>query len=231
MPRNQNNRGSKNRKMFNKRTHRRVNNEKLTIYKNIGRFAPDRLRVNLRYVDTTTSRGTTSNNAMNYNYRSSAFDPDSALGSGAISGFTELANLYQSYRVLSMRLKLEVLNEEVTGVIFTIWPSSTAQNVNSLAASDVLEYGGNVRARTHIIPTVNGGIQTLTCLARGTDLLGPQFLTSNAFASGTGGNPSIMYFINVGAMTTLGGNFTTHMSIRATIDYEVEFFEVRQLES
>jgi len=168
---------------------------------------------------------------MNYNYRSSAFDPDSALGSGAISGFTELANLYLSYRVRSMTLALEILNEEVTGVIYTIWPSNTAQNVNSLAASDVLEFGGNVRAQTKMIPNANGGIQRLSCKARGLDQLGPQFLTSNAFAAGTGGNPSIMYFINVAAMTTLGSNFTTHMSSKASITYEVEFFEVRQLES
>jgi len=197
----------------------------------IGRFAPDRLRTVLRYVDTTTSRGTTSNNAMNYNFRSSAFDPDSSLGSGAISGFTELANMYLSYRVLSMKLRLQVMNEEVTGVIFTCWPSNTAQNVNSLAAADVLEFSANVRAQSKMIPNANGGIGTLTCIARGVDLLGTQFLTSNIFASGTGGNPNTMYYINIGAMTTLGSNFTTHMSIRAVVEYEVEFFEVRQLES
>jgi hypothetical protein len=168
---------------------------------------------------------------MNYFYRSSAFDPDQALGSGAISGFTELANLYLSYRVLSMKLNLEILNEEVTGVIYTIWPSNTPQNVNSLAAADIIEFGGNVRARTKMIPSINGGIQQMSCVARGVDQLGSQFLTSNIYAAGTGGNPATMYYINVGAMTTLGSNFTTHMSARATIVYEIEFFEVRQLES
>lgn len=210
---------------------RPTNTDKLVILRSVGRFAPDRLQTTLRYTDTTTSRGTTSNNAMNYNLRSSAFDPDSSLGSGAISGFTELANLYLSYRVLSMKITSHMVNEEVTGVTFVLWPSNNAANVNSLAASDLLEFSSNVRARSQIVSSVNGPRVTLASKVRGVDLYGKQYITDSNYAAGTGGNPNRMFYYNIGAMTTLGSNFTTHMSILTVIDYEVEFFEVRQLES
>jgi hypothetical protein len=204
---------------------------KLVIYRDIGRFTPDRIRTTLRYRDTTYSRGTTSNNAMNFNYRSSVFDPDSALGSGAISGFLELANLYISYRVLTMKLRCRMVNEEVTGVTLAIWPSNVLLNINSLAASDISEYASNPHSKQTISGSVNSPPVVLTSKISGVEMFGTQFLTDGAYASGTGGNPATMYGFNIGAATTLGSNFTTHMSFQNTIEYFVEFFELRQLES
>ena len=114
----------------------------MVIYKQPGRFAPDRLRANLVYIDTALTRTVTSSDAMNWSYRSSAYDPDPGAFSGSIPGFVELANLYSLYQVRSMLLDLEVSNQGTESVILVAWPSNVAQNTNSLTKADLMEYSG-----------------------------------------------------------------------------------------
>ena len=104
------------------RKRRYRNKHRLVIYKQPGRFAPDRLRANLVYIDTALTRTVTSSDAMNWSYRSSAYDPDPGAFSGSIPGFVELANLYSLYQVRSMLLDLEVSNQGTESVILVAWP-------------------------------------------------------------------------------------------------------------
>lgn len=196
-----------------------------------GRFAPDKTRVRLVYQDTTDTRTVTSSNAMNWGYRSSAYDPDPAALSGSIPGFVELANLYTSYCVHEMHLQLEIANQNSEAIVLVTWPSNVLHNTNSLTKADLAEYAGNVRAQSHFLGNSNGiNIMSLSTTASGLQLVGPRFKSDLDYSASTSTNPVEMYNINVGAYCPFG-NFTYALGVRARIIYDVEFFKLRQLES
>jgi hypothetical protein len=169
---------------------------------------------------------------MNWNYRSSAFDPDSSLGSGAIPGFVELANLYNSYLVRSMSMTLEIANQSLDSMILGIWPSNALQNVNSLNAAAIQEYSSNPRSQRHLMPcSTAGDVLRTTMTTTGKQLFGRQFLTDVTFASSTSSNPSLMYGINIGCFDGLGNNLPYPVVLSATVLYEIEFYGIRQLQS
>lgn len=197
-----------------------------------GRFCPDILYTTLRFSDQTLARSATgTSNAMNWGYRSSAFDPDPALLTGAIPGFVELANMFEQYRVHSMIASVTIINQETEGLIVTIWPAQLVQNVNSLNTSDIIEYGSNVGGKSIAIgPVQSLAFKTVGCKASGMDLIGPTFKYDLDFASTTSGNPVNSFAINVGIAKTQG-NFNFPVGSRVVIRYMIEFFQRRQLES
>ncbi len=207
------------------------NDPKLVIYREPGRFAPNRLIVNLLWNDTTLTRTVTSSNAMNWAIRSSAYDPDPASLTGSIPGFVELANLYSLYRVKKMKLDLEVANQNTEACVVAAWPSNVIQNTNSLTQADIMEYAGNVHASSAIVASTSGMSKAkLRVTASGEQLIGPNYNTDLDYAASTSANPTEMYCINIG-VTNLYGNFTYAMAVRAKYVYTVEFFRLRQLES
>jgi len=236
MPRN-NNRKMNSTRLSNRRNgknsnrSRKQNNNKLIVLNEAGRFAPSDYICIMRWVDQTTVRTNTGNPAMNWRIRSSAYDPDPVLGTGAIPGFAELANLYGSYKVLSMKATVQVANFEAANVILVIWPSTVGLNVNSLALADVLEYSANPRAERRIMGTANAmNRTTVESLAVGRILEGDLFRFDPNYTSGTSGNPNAPYYFNI-ALAMLAGNFTVGIQQVTTIEYRIQFFNNRQLES
>lgn len=196
-----------------------------------GRFAPDRTFVNLVYNDTTLVRNVSSSGSMNWCYRSSAYDPDPSVLSGAIPGFAELSNLYMLYRVHSMTVNITIGNQEQQNILVSIWPSNIGQNVNSLNSSDIMEYGANLRGKTLIIGPVSGNsTRSTTTTALASSLIGPNFKTDLQFASSVSTNPVEMFFINVGAINPIQ-NFGYDLVTKVSIVYNIELFRLRQLES
>lgn len=207
------------------------NRNQLLIMNDVGRFAPDRTFVRLCFNDVNLSRGNISGSACNWAYRSSAYDPDPLVGTGAIPGFVELANLYASYRVHAMTADIELYNQNLQAAVVGIWPSNTLQNNNSLAASDVIEYASNPQSQYHAIGTATGqGKLRTKVVASGLRLVGPSFATDDSYASSTSTNPSSVYGINIGA-AIYTGTFSFTFGSKVQIIYDVEFFNIRQLES
>jgi len=196
-----------------------------------GRFAPDRLMANLIYNDPSINRTNASSNAMNWAYRSSAYDPDPLLGTGAIPGFVELANMYEQYLVRRITLNLKIGNQNTQNCQIGIWPSNVIQSNNSLTASEILEYSSNPGSIRDLIPVSNGGVVRYNMQAIGTKLFGRQFLTDENFAGSTSGNPTLMYGINIGICDGTGANFAFPVVLIASLTYQTEFFGLRQLES
>ncbi len=205
---------------------------KMTIYKTPGRYAPDRLRVRLIYQDPTGSRTTTGSSlSSNWRYRSSAFDPDPLLLTGSIPGYAELANLYSQYRVHAMHLNLDVANQDTQAYIVVCWPGTFNINNNSLSASDLAEFSGNVLGVSKMVGGASGmNVAKLKTSAFGQQLVGPQFRTDMDWASSTSTNPLKEFYINVGAYSPLG-NQAYPLVVQARIIYDIEFFVLRQLES
>lgn len=222
---------SRSRKAGNGKRNKRINNNKLVIYKDLGRFAPDKLITKLVYSDTTLTRTVTSSDAMNWGYRSSAYDPDPAALTGSIPGFVELANLYTSYCVKSMKLDLELANQNTESVIVVVWPSNVLQNTNSLTKADLMEYSSNVRGKSCVLGSTNGMSRVrISTKASGATLVGHRFETDLDYTASTSSSPAEMFYINIGVLNPFA-NFSYPMLTRSRVIYEVEFFRLRQLES
>ncbi len=207
------------------------NNNQLVVLTDVGRFAPDRLKVRLIYNDGVTSRTHAASNAMNFAFRSSAYDPDPGLLTGAIPGFVELANMYAQYLVHQIDTRMEIINQDTAAYIIGCWPSNVVQNVNSLTSSDIQEYSSNVHGSRHILPPVTGGPMRVQLRAVGTELFGRQFLTDEDFSGSTSGNPSTMYGVNIGIFRGDGSNMGFPVIVSTVNVYHIEFFGLRQLES
>jgi len=186
------------------------------------------------FSDITITRGVIgSSNASNWSLRSSAYDPDPALGSGAIPGFTELANLYGAYRVREMRVDWEVVNRtDPDGKIIALWPSLNFNAANSLAGNDVIEYSSNPRGVSAIIDESGGASRCkLSMVTNLLDFAGPNGFTDLLWSGSTSGNPTNMWYINFATTIPIGGVQATGITSRVRVVYVTEFFERRSLES
>ncbi len=210
----------------------RKNSNKQVILNEAGRFAPDRLKTRLIYQDPTLIRSATgTSQAMNWSYRSSAYDPDPGILTGSIPGFAELANLYFEYCVHSMTIEVDFGNQNTECIIAVVWPSNVGANVNSLTTADIQEYSGNVRAKSTMIGSTTGySIGSLKSVASGEQLVGSRFRTDLDYSSSVSTNPAQMYHINIGIVNCVT-NFTYGVGTKVRIYYDVEFFKLRQLEN
>jgi len=231
-----NNYNNNNKRFTRKRKSKRVRNQRndnqIVRLTQPGRFASDRLYAILRYNDTTFARSApATSDSMNWRYRSSAFDPDPLILSGAIPGFVELANLYNFYRVEKMVAQAEFNNQETEATIVAGWPSTNDNNNNSLSSSDVVEYGSNVHGTNIMLGNGNGqGRGRLSVTADLMQLVGPNGFTDLDYSSDTSTNPVVVYYINFGTAKTIG-NYSFAMPTKVTIDYHLCFYKLRQLES
>lgn len=230
-----NNRSSNNRKLGRRRKKRiakdRFRREHNRSFIQTGRFASDILHVRLLYQSPTATRSVTSSQAMNWGYRSSAYDPDPLLLTGAIPGFAELSNLYMEYCVHKMVLNIEVVNQETSGIIFVAWPSNVYQNSNSLTQADLAEYSGNLRATSAILGATTGMNRVSRRInASAMSLVGPRYKYDLDYSSSVSNNPVEMYYINIGCYSPIA-NFNFPVIVRERITYHIEFFKLRQLET
>ncbi len=218
-------RGSYNYKQFR-------NNEKFYRFTQPGRFGFDRVEMTLKYHDPSATRTATgSSQSCNWRYRSSAYDPDPLLLTGAIPGYAEIANIYTYYRVLSITARVQIANQDTQAYTIVAWPSNNDNNNNSLSLADIAEYSGNVFAKTQVLGGANGmNVCTLRTAAFGDQLVGPIFRTDLDYSASTSSNPLAMYYLNIGAYSGLG-NMAYPMVTNITLYYKIEFFRLRQLES
>jgi hypothetical protein len=87
-----------------------ISNNLQKIPRQVGLILPDRYRTNLRYWKSVSFDLTAVFSAGVRFRPSAAYDVDPLLATTAMSGFSELALLYGSYRVLSSRIRVESVN-------------------------------------------------------------------------------------------------------------------------
>jgi hypothetical protein len=182
--------------------------------------------VKMRYNDTNNNQFT--NNLAAYaskRYRmNSAYDPDPNLGSGSIAGFSEWAAFYGNYRVNGIMYEISIVNKEPVPLQVVIAPTITDVGSNYSAINELSEVPF---AKSQIVSN-SGGMDR--CRFKGYipmhEILGDKlkYKSDPQFSGLTTGNPSTMFYLNVGAWT-LGGAFSGQgvgMTLRFT--YYVEFF-------
>lgn len=206
------------------------NENRMIMLNEPGRFCPDRTFAKLRFTDHDLARGLLASTSANWRYQSSALTPNPSVGTNDIVGYVELTNLYQRARVHSMKLHLEMFNQQTQAMLGVIWPSTFSYTTNSLTANDILDYSLNPAAHSMLMGgSGSNGRINITSLASGLELIGPEFARDEDYSSTIIANPTRMFYINIGVVST-AGNMTALMPIRVVIDYEIEFYERWQLD-
>jgi len=188
---------------------------------------PQSAQVKLRYVDegTRTNAGAT---YASWRYRSSVYDPDPLLGSGAVGGFAEWAAFYNLYRVNAMRLTIRVQNMEAFPVQMTISPQNTDPGSDNSQTFVDAPWAKSVL----LAPLgTTGSNRTVTMYVSGSKLIGDKtFRGSLNYSGPISGNPANSYFLNLGFNTPGIENFTSAGVIHSTqIVFYTSFFERVQL--
>lgn len=120
-----------------------------------GTIMPDQLECELIYQDGNQARASITNNYGYWGYRAnSAYDVDLLTTSSGMSGFAELAQFYQFYRVDRCAIHMEVSNKDSTVFTFCIIPANfaIASSVSSRAVA--IDYAENAREVTKTLAPV-----------------------------------------------------------------------------
>lgn len=184
---------------------------------------PDRLRVHLIYVDQVQQRNNAGTKYVSWRYRSSAYDPDPALGTGAIPGFTDFTNFYGTYRVHRMRLEADIVNIETFAVTIKVVPAPTDPGANTAIISEFAD--ANPRGFSKILggSSAQNRAKMVTRwypVIKIEGSIGAQFDPN--FAAAVNANPANVMYIGI---TTAA--YLVHVNGVATnikVHYDVEFF-------
>jgi hypothetical protein len=106
---------------------------------------PVKVRRNLFYIDSNYSRTNSGANYLVYAFRiNDLYDPDPLILSGNVSGFKELMQFYNYYRVIDSKLEVKITNNEAFSLLWGIFYSTTnyvGTIPNRDAAINTLENG------------------------------------------------------------------------------------------
>jgi len=106
----------------------------------------------ISYVDSTTARNNPGGSYLITGIRiNDPYDPDPAILSGSISGFKELMQFYNNYRVVSNTVDVTIANQESFPIIWGLVFSQTnilGSIATAAQALNVLENGYTTGART-----------------------------------------------------------------------------------
>jgi hypothetical protein len=185
-------------------------------------FTPECIITDLTYPDTTVTRTNIGFNTLSWRYRAnSIFDPDPALLSGPVPGYSYYAGGYGAYIVLALGYSITVSNAEVAPVDVVVWPSQTDLGLNFISTNEAF---GNPHASQGTL-SAKGGQDRI--LLTGTVDLGSfygsvaQYLAN--FGSAFGANASPL-FLNIGgynsALFTAAG-----LDVRVTLTYRTAVFK------
>ncbi len=181
----------------------------ISIPRNV--FAPPAIIVDLFYVDLRVDNNAGST-YTSYRLRiNGAYDPDPALGSGALPGFTEWAAIYRNYRVIKYEIEAEVSNLEAFPITVVASPSQADLGLNYSNLFNLMANPGAVSRQL----SAKGGIDRdrfKITLDLGTYYGNTiQWFGNDSFGATTSANPTTLFYMNVGcvASSNLVSGFTS----------------------
>jgi len=183
----------------------------------------------ISYVDSTVARNNPGNSYLVTGIRiNDPYDPDPAILSGSISGFKELMQFYNNYRVVSNTVDVTIANQESFPLIWGLVFSQT--NILSListsaAALNVLENGYSTGARTI---SGKGGLDrdTQVCKIPLKDLVGnAQLYSGDTQYTGTvTSSPAISLWCFLIVVSGSGAALTNGFVFNSKYTYNTKFF-------
>jgi hypothetical protein len=182
----------------------------------------DHVIVDLVYPDTSYTHNNVGVTYLSWRYRlNSIYDPDPALGSGSVPGYSAWSGFFNSYRVLATSYSLDISNLEASPVDVFVVPTTSDLGLNYPNANELF---GQPYCSQALISAKNGMDRVRL---KGYIDLGNfygnavQYLGNDAFGSGFGNNPGTILYLNVGGVSA--ANFTSGngLDYRFTLTYTV----------
>lgn len=202
---------------------RRARNENNSI------IMPQKLLRTLRYVDSAYVRNAPGNSFLVYSFRiNDLYDPDPLILSGSISGFKEIMQFYNYYRVLHVSANVMISNLETFPIMYGMVFSQnnlTGTITTRDDAMNALEGPMSTRAR---MLSGKGGIDKAR-ISRGMNparILGipTQYMADIAYAGNGLATPSIPLWLNFIVASATGTALTNGYCTTTTLTFHSEFF-------
>lgn len=190
---------------------------------------PPRIQRNLRYTDSSYVRNNPGGNYLVYSFRvNDLYDPDPAILSGSISGFKEIMQFYQYYRVLNVSISVHITNNEAFSIMYGgVFSQSNLTGVitNRDDAINALESVYSSRVR---ILAAKGGMDrgSLFMRIKPETILGdPRQYRAESNYTGVGlATPTTPLWFNMIVATPTGATLTNGYTNSTTITFHSEFF-------
>lgn len=200
----------------------------------VSTIMPQRLTRTLRYVDGSYVRNNPGNNYLVYSFRiNDLYDPDPLILSGSISGFKEIMQFYNYYRVLHTTINVHITNNEsfslMYGGIFS--QSNLTSSISSRDdAINALESTFSSKAK---ILSAKGGFDrgSLTMRVKPSILLGDskQYLAELGYTGQGLASPGIALWFNMIVASPTGAALSNGYTNTTTLTFKSEFFGLTTL--
>jgi hypothetical protein len=190
------------------------------------KVVPDKFITNLDYKGVTVHLNTGSSFCQ-WRYRTSAYDPDPALGTGALGGYSEIAALYKQYRVLAIEYDMYFANLEAFAQQIVVAPFTSDPGSNTVSGDQM---SNETYSQSRILDAKGGQDRTvIKGVFRPQDLFGSknQYLLGDNYSSIVTTNPATPLYLGVCYASTNGSNMTASNGVALVIKltYVVEFFQ------
>jgi hypothetical protein len=190
------------------------------------RYIADTTRWIGEYVDLST-RNNVGANALSWRYRgNSAYDPDPALFSGSLSGYSEFASLYTRYLCDTLNYEISFKNNENFEVTCSVFYSAYDLGINiprPVELSNMEQY-----SKMCVLNPVGDpkSESKLSGLLSGKKVIGHNYIYSDeTYASAVTTNPSKLWFLNLCATPTEPTNVFVHgLTMNVKVGFRVHFF-------
>lgn len=219
--------------MRRRRTYR--NRKPTLMYTGPGRAPlPDKYLTKLSFQQWYNDASSGSTGVLDRVFRGNgAFDPDSAIGGIGCSGFTELAAIYNNYRVYGSKIQVSLKSlADTTALgdfIVTLIPdrSSTAYTMIQATERQISPF-----AKTKMVNRyVNGGVTRLSNYRKTNNIFGESDIDDDAYSSLVTSTPANEWFWHVvcarGDQSAISAWPGVQMLVRIT--YYIRFERRRQL--
>ena len=225
---------NRNRKRYYKRYRNKKKYQKIetTLIRQPGVIVADRHFCKLRYTDQTSNLlSIASNYGLIRYYANNVFDANPLILTSSVPGFTELASLYERFRVRACKVKLTACNQEAFPVVVMTIPTNY-DIAGSLSHPFLQELLDNPYCKYKALSAKGGQDKcTISNYITMERLFGTKNVkTDEAYAGYDSANPGIMGFMNLCVYSMNATNFTTaSVPFEARMTYYVEFFQRKVL--
>ncbi len=184
------------------------------------RYVPESVLVDLVFPDVTYNRNNVGSSFLSWRYRAnSIYDPDPALGTGSVPGYTFWSGAYNNYLVIGLGYDIQVSNMESSPVDIVSWPSNNDLGLNYAGVSEMF---GNPQASVNQIAS-KGGMDRAHLtgyIDLGKFSGNPTQYIANYFGL-FGSNPASMPYFNIGGNCATAFTASNGLDIRVCLTYRV----------
>lgn len=188
---------------------------------------PDKLRVTLSFTEFIQQSIAIGNNNTTQRFRpTNAFDVDPVLGSTAVPGFTEMAALYSTYRVVASSIKLETVQNGTQSMVSSVVVPLNADPGASPSATVVQSWFSTFHSKRAGLANLGGPVAIIRNEMTTERIFGTKAVYfDDNFSAPVSGGPTNNWFWAIGWVS--GGNAVGSAIVvtgNVEIRLDVEFF-------